>query len=120
MLSSLLPKSRDLTRLTRCGVTTIRVGNIKLPFVQRLAEKDSVEGPDWLDSPACPGFNDALIPTSSPILIDRDQISWKPTAECDWRPMRLTMSSGFQTSDSIPNSQVLQELSYHDTSDVCL
>ncbi len=45
ILSSLLPNSRDLTRLTRWEVTTIRVGNMRLPLVQRLAEKDSVEGP---------------------------------------------------------------------------
>src|ERR1700730_5936266 len=44
MLSSLLPNIRDLTRLTRCGVTTIRVGNRRFPLVQRLAEKDSVDG----------------------------------------------------------------------------
>jgi len=44
MLSSLLPKSRDLTRLTRCAVTTMRVGNMRLPFVQRLAVKVSAEG----------------------------------------------------------------------------
>src|SRR5437016_12953737 len=41
MLSSLLPNSRDFTRLTRCGLTTRRVGKKKLPWVQRLAEKVS-------------------------------------------------------------------------------
>src|SRR5579864_7531471 len=39
MLSSLLPKNRDFTRLTRTGLTTMRVGKRKLPCVQRLAEK---------------------------------------------------------------------------------
>jgi hypothetical protein len=52
MLSSLLPNIRDLTRLTRCGVTTIRVGNIRLPLVQRLAEKASVDGTAWFGSAA--------------------------------------------------------------------
>src|ERR1700721_2850083 len=42
MLSSLLPKKRDFTRLTRCGLTTSRVGNRKLPCVQRLALNVSV------------------------------------------------------------------------------
>src|SRR5579862_3276800 len=37
MLSSLLPNQRRLTRLTRRGLTVIRVGKRKLPFVQRLA-----------------------------------------------------------------------------------
>src|ERR1700723_3687279 len=41
MLSSLLPKKRDLTRLTRCGLTTSLVGKKKLPVVQRLAAKVS-------------------------------------------------------------------------------
>src|SRR5580693_4410178 len=41
MLSSLLPNRRDLTRATRCGLTTRRVGKKKLPCVQRLAEKVS-------------------------------------------------------------------------------
>src|SRR3984893_8519183 len=41
MLSSLLPNIRDFTRLTRCGLTTRRVGKKKLPCVQRLAEKVS-------------------------------------------------------------------------------
>src|ERR1700738_2811596 len=39
MLSSLLPNSRDFTRVTRCGLTTRRVGKRKLPCVQRLAQK---------------------------------------------------------------------------------
>src|SRR5512133_3460399 len=38
ILSSLLPNSRDFTRLTRSGPTTMRVGKNKFPFVQRLAE----------------------------------------------------------------------------------
>ena len=119
MLSSLLPKSRDLTRLTRCGVTTIRVGNMRLPFVHRLAEKDSVEGSDWLDSPACPGFNDALIPESS--LRSSVAINFLEVCFTQYlRPMRLTMFVGFPDSDSIPKSQTLQELSYHDISGVCL
>src|ERR1017187_511144 len=41
MLSSLLPNRRDLTRATRCGLMTSRVGKRKLPCVQRLAEKVS-------------------------------------------------------------------------------
>src|SRR5438270_1713056 len=41
MLSSLLPKNRDLVRITRCGLTTRRVGNRKFPCVQREAEKVS-------------------------------------------------------------------------------
>src|ERR1700730_15623373 len=41
MLSSLLPNSRDFTRLTCCGVTMIRTGNNRLPLVQRLAVKVS-------------------------------------------------------------------------------
>src|ERR1700676_5639211 len=41
MLSSFLPNIRDFTRLTRCGLTTRRVGKKKLPCVQRLAEKVS-------------------------------------------------------------------------------
>src|SRR5580658_1836021 len=41
MLSSLLPNRRDLTRLTRCGLMIRRVGNTKLPCVQRLAAKVS-------------------------------------------------------------------------------
>src|SRR2546429_8520333 len=41
MLSSLLPKRRGFTRLTCCGVTVIRVGKKRLPFVQRLAAKVS-------------------------------------------------------------------------------
>ncbi len=44
MLSSLLPKRRDFTRLTCCGVTVIRTGKNKLPFVQRLAVKVSELG----------------------------------------------------------------------------
>jgi len=39
MLSSLVPNSRDFTRLTWSGVTTIRVGKRWLPRVQRLAAK---------------------------------------------------------------------------------
>src|ERR1700722_1120012 len=39
MLSSLLPKSRDLVRITRCGLTMSLVGKKKFPCVQRLAEK---------------------------------------------------------------------------------
>src|ERR1700722_18521288 len=39
MLSSLLPNHRDLIRLTRVGLTTMRVGKRKLPCVQRLAVK---------------------------------------------------------------------------------
>src|SRR5467141_2807277 len=39
MLSSLLPNSRDFTRVTRGGLTTRRVGKNKLPCVQRLALK---------------------------------------------------------------------------------
>jgi hypothetical protein len=39
MLSSLLPTRRLFTRLTRNALTTIRVGNQKLPRVQRLAVK---------------------------------------------------------------------------------
>ena len=41
MLSSLLPTKRFFTRLTRRALTTIRVGNHKLPRVQRLAVKVS-------------------------------------------------------------------------------
>ena len=41
MLSSLLPKSRDFVRMTRCGLTTSFVGKKKFPCVQRLAEKVS-------------------------------------------------------------------------------
>src|SRR5882724_5907601 len=37
MLSSLLPKRRDFTRLTCCGVTMMRTGKNRLPLVQRLA-----------------------------------------------------------------------------------
>ena len=40
MLSSLLPNRRRFTRLTRNGLTTIRVGNQKFPLVQRLATND--------------------------------------------------------------------------------
>ena len=40
MLSSLLPNKRRFTRLTRNGLTTIRVGNQKFPLVQRLAMND--------------------------------------------------------------------------------
>src|SRR3981081_569686 len=39
ILSSLLPNNRDFTRVTRCGLTTRRVGKKKLPCVQRLALK---------------------------------------------------------------------------------
>jgi len=39
MLSSLLPNRRLFTRLTRSGLTTMRVGNHKFPLVQRLAVK---------------------------------------------------------------------------------
>ena len=39
MLSSLLPNKRLLTRLTRSGLTTMRVGNHRFPLVQRLALK---------------------------------------------------------------------------------
>src|ERR1035437_6704044 len=39
MLSSLLPNRRLFTRLTRSGLTTMRVGNQKVPLVQRLARK---------------------------------------------------------------------------------
>src|ERR1700674_482748 len=42
MLSSLLPKILDLTRLTRNGPTTILVGKKKFPLVKRLAVKVSV------------------------------------------------------------------------------
>jgi len=41
MLSSLLPKRRGFTRLTRCELMTSLVGKKKLPFVQRLAVKVS-------------------------------------------------------------------------------
>src|ERR1700751_3366338 len=41
MLSSLLPNKRDLMRVTRCGLITRRVGQKKLPCVQRLAVKVS-------------------------------------------------------------------------------
>src|SRR5579859_1137361 len=41
MLSSLLPNSRDLVRITRCGLTTSFVGKKKFPCVQREAEKVS-------------------------------------------------------------------------------
>ena len=43
MLSSLLPNRRRFTRLTRSGLTTIRVGNHRFPRVQRLALKVSSE-----------------------------------------------------------------------------
>jgi hypothetical protein len=43
MLSSLLPNRRLFTRLTRSGLTTMRVGNQKFPLVQRLAVKLSSE-----------------------------------------------------------------------------
>src|SRR5208282_30229 len=43
MLSSLLPNRRRFTRLTRSGLTTMRVGNHKFPLVQRLAVKVSSE-----------------------------------------------------------------------------
>ena len=41
MLSSLDPKNRDFTRLTRCGLMTSLVGKRKFPCVQREAEKVS-------------------------------------------------------------------------------
>src|SRR5690242_15316616 len=41
MLSSVVPKSRGFTRLTCSGLTTMRVGKIRLPRVHRLALKDS-------------------------------------------------------------------------------
>src|SRR5215472_1806595 len=41
MLSSLLPNHRDFTRITRCGLTTTRVGNRRFPFVHRDAVKVS-------------------------------------------------------------------------------
>src|SRR5580765_3009524 len=41
MLSSLLPNSRDLVRITRCGLTTSLVGKKKFPCVQREALKVS-------------------------------------------------------------------------------
>jgi hypothetical protein len=44
MLSSLLPNHRDFTRLTRMGLTTIRVGKRKFPCVQRLAVKLWADG----------------------------------------------------------------------------
>jgi hypothetical protein len=44
MLSSLLPNSRGFIRDARCGVTTMRVGNKRLPFVHRLAVNDSPAG----------------------------------------------------------------------------
>src|SRR5689334_7991845 len=37
MLSSLLPNSRDLVRITRCGLTTSLVGKKKFPCVHREA-----------------------------------------------------------------------------------
>ena len=37
ILSSLLPNQRFFTRLTRSGLTTMRVGNQKFPLVHRLA-----------------------------------------------------------------------------------
>ena len=43
MLSSLLPNRRLFTRLTRSGLTTMRVGNHRFPLVQRLALKVSLE-----------------------------------------------------------------------------
>src|SRR2546426_4322437 len=43
MLSSLLPNKRLFTRLTRSGLTTMRVGNHRFPLVQRLALKVSSE-----------------------------------------------------------------------------
>ena len=46
MLSSLLPNKRRFTRLTRSGPTTIRVGNQRFPFVQRLAVKVSSAAPE--------------------------------------------------------------------------
>src|SRR5205814_3835904 len=41
ILSSVVPNIRGLTRLTWSGLTTIRVGKIRLPRVQRLALKVS-------------------------------------------------------------------------------
>src|SRR5439155_958725 len=53
MLSSVVPNMRGLTRLTCSGLTTIRVGKIKLPRVQRLALKLSptaeTGAPDGVD-----------------------------------------------------------------------
>ena len=110
MLSSLLPNSRDLTRLTRCGVTTMRVGNIKLPFVHRLAEKDSVEGPVWFDSPAWPDFNDALILASFPLIHQSRSNTMKAIGAHNWSTHPANhVRRVFQTSDSIAKSQPLQE-----------
>src|SRR5208282_1500663 len=47
MLSSLLPNRRFFTRLTRSGLTTMRVGNHRFPLVQRLAVKVSSELADF-------------------------------------------------------------------------
>src|ERR1019366_3527140 len=44
MLSSLLPNRRGLIRLTCWAFTIMRVGKNRLPFVQRLALKDSPSG----------------------------------------------------------------------------
>ena len=44
ILSSVCPKNRGLIRLTCCGVTIMRVGNKRLPRVQRLAVKVSPAG----------------------------------------------------------------------------
>lgn len=41
MLSSVLPNKWRFTRLTRNRLSTIRVGNQRFPFVQRLAVKIS-------------------------------------------------------------------------------
>src|SRR5579864_1995091 len=62
ILSSLLPNSRDLTRLTRCGLITSFVGKKKFPCVHREAVKVSAGEesiglsiaalmPSWFDGP---------------------------------------------------------------------
>jgi hypothetical protein len=50
MLSSLLPKSRDFTRETRCGLITSFVGKKKFPCVQRDALNVSAGEESMLES----------------------------------------------------------------------
>src|ERR1700677_5079798 len=60
IVSSLLPNNRDLMRLTRCGLTSRRVGKRKLPCVQRLAVKVSARG-------SAPGV-DGVTPIPAPLF----------------------------------------------------
>src|SRR6187402_2133519 len=80
MLSSVLPIQRGLIRATRSALTSMRVGKIRFPFVQRLAENDSVMAP--------PSWTLSAVPQSC-------EAAWSPP------PVHLRAR---QATESVPHS----------------